>query len=285
MKKVKDQLNVMRILGILAGSFLIAVSINLFLAPHNLLSGGASGVALIVQYVSGINSGIVLLLINVPIFILGLREIDKDFTIVSLIGMLSLSFFMFITQNLETFKFIPDITASSIYGGLLSGIGIGLVMRMRASTGGVDIISVILKRRFEIKIATVSFMINIVIVMIGGLITNPTLAIYTLISLFITSKVVDKILVGLDHKKMLFIVTDQEEEIAEQLMKTIKRGVTYLDGEGAYSNKKKRIIYCIVNSRQLAKVKQIVTQIDPKSFVSVTEISEIQGNGFKPPVL
>ncbi|QUH22228.1 YitT family protein (plasmid) [Alkaliphilus sp. B6464] len=263
----------------------MAISINLFLVPYGLLSGGVSGISLIVQYITNVNSGIILLLLNIPIFLLGIKQIDKDFIVISLVGMISLSLFILLTNPLSTLKFIPDLLASTIYGGLLSGIGSGIVFSNRGSTGGMDIVSVILKKKYEIKISTLSFIINLVIVLIGGFIVNPTLSVYTLISMFISSKVMDKILIGFDNKKMLFVITDKEKEISSYLLQSIKRGVTFLDGEGAYTGKKKKIIYCVINTKQLAQVKGIITQIDDNAFISVMDISEIQGKGFKPPAL
>lgn len=279
------KINILRIINIILGTLLMSLSINLFLVPHGLLSGGVTGISIVLQYLTNINSGIYILLLNIPIFIIGLRYIDKEFAIVSLFGMLSLSFFVFLTNDLSSKKIISDLLASTIYGGLLTGLGSGIIFKNRASTGGTDIISVVIKRNYEIKISTLMFSMNLVIVLIGGLIKNPTLAIYTLISIFIASNVMNKILVGFDSKKLLFIVTDRDQELSQELLKTIKRGVTLFYGEGAYTGNKKKVIYCVITARQLSQVKTVVNSVDPKAFISVLDTSEIQGKGFKRPAL
>jgi len=164
---------------------------------------------------------------------------------------------------------------------MLNGLGAGIVLKNRSSTGGMDIISIILNKKYGIKVPTLSFVTNIVIVLIGGLIKSPVLSIYTLISMLVSSILLDKILVGFNNKKMLFIVTTKEKEISEYLTGSIKRGVTYIDGEGAYTGEKKKIIYCVVTSNQLVKIKNMITTIDNHAFVSIIDVSEIQGKGFK----
>ncbi|MDF2676808.1 MAG: YitT family protein [Bacillota bacterium] len=270
-----------RISGTILGSILIAISINTFLVPYGLLSGGISGISLLVQYISNINSGIIMFILNIPIFIIGFKFTSRDFIILSLLGMGFMSLFIYLTKNLSSYKMINDLLASAIYGGMLSGLGSGIVLKNRASTGGMDIVSIILNKKYGIKVPTLSFAINIVIVLIGGLIKSPVLSIYTLVSMLVSSILLDKILVGFDNKKMLFIVTNKEKEISEYLIQTLKRGVTYIDGEGAYTGEKKKIIYCVVTSNQLVKVKKMITDIDDHAFLSITDVSEAHGRGFK----
>lgn len=270
-----------RISGTILGSILMAISINTFLVPYGLLSGGISGISLLAQYVSNINSGIIMFILNIPIFIIGFKFTSRDFIILSLLGMGFMSLFIYITKNLSSYKLIDDLLASAIYGGMLSGLGSGIVLKNRASTGGMDIVSIILNKKYGIKVPTLSFAINIVIVLIGGLIKSPVLSIYTLISMLVSSILLDKILVGFDNKKMLFIVTNKEKEISEYLTQTLKRGVTYIDGEGAYTGEMKKIIYCVVTSNQLVKVKKMITDIDDHAFLSIIDVSEAHGRGFK----
>jgi len=269
---------------ILIGTFIMAVGINAFIIPHNLLAGGVSGLAIILQYLTKLPTGVFVLLLNIPIFIFGIKEIDRRFAFVSIVGMVSLSFFLVLTGSLSEKIWIKDILASSIYGGIFLGFASGLIFRVRASTGGTDIVSVIIKKRFEIGISTILFVMNVIIVLIGATINDYTLAIYTLISMFIATVVMNKIIIGLDTKKLVLIVTDHSEELSSALMEKVQRGITFLDGEGGYSRRKQKVIYCVISTRQLAVVKNVVSDIDPDAFMTVMDTAEIHGSGFNKPV-
>ncbi|MTI66111.1 MAG: YitT family protein [Firmicutes bacterium] len=273
-----------RLFGVIIGTLILSVGINTFIIPHKLLAGGVAGIAIILKYLTNIPTGIIVFLINIPIFILGTKKIDKNFAFISLVGMLSLSGFLVLTEPLSNVARINDILASAIYGGLFTGLGTGIIFRMRASTGGTDIVSILLKKQFEISVPSLLFSMNVVIVLVGSFISSYVLAIYTLIGMFISSTVANKILTGLDTKKLLLIVTKHEDTVSNAIIDEINRGVTFLDGAGAYTRKRRKIIYCVVTKRQLAKVKKIVEDTDKNSFMSILDTSEILGHGFKKPV-
>lgn len=274
-----------RIAFVLLGSFLNSIAINLFIIPHKLLSGGVAGIAIIVQYLANIPSGYLILALNIPIFIYGMREVDRDFIIFSIIGTFSLSAFLVLTAGIRKYLIVDDILLSSIFAGVIGGFGAGIVFRNRASMGGVDIIAVAIKRRSGINISTISLGINVVIVFIGLFINRIEIALYTLITMYISSVVINRVIEGFDRKKLLLIVTEKEKEVSSIIMEELGRGVTYLYGEGAYTGENKRIIYCIVTLNQIVKVKKMVQDIDPASFISVIDAAEVQGKGFKGPAL
>lgn len=273
-----------RIIGILIGCLFIAIGINVFITPHNLLSGGVSGIALLLFYLTKIPTGILVILLNIPIFIIGLKKVDLEFTLISLLGMFLFSGFLILTLPLEHYIHIDDILASCIAGGVLTGIGSGLVFRQRASLGGSDIVSIVLKQKYEIGISTLMFGINLFVVAMGTLFNSLTLSVYTLISMYISSSVVNMILNGLDRKKMILIVSDHGEICASALLTSIKRGITIINGYGAYTKSERKVLYCTVSSRQLATVKKILIECDPNAFISVIDVSEVQGHGFKKPI-
>lgn len=283
MKRFKE--NVFRVLMICLGSLISSIAINAFIIPHKLLSGGVFGVSLIIQYMSGLPSGYLILIFNIPIFLIGLKAVDKDFIFFSLIGMLSLSGFLLITKDISSYLKVNDILLSCIYGGVIGGIGAGIVFRNRASQGGVDIIAVIIKRKVGTSIASLSFGINLFIVAVGAAISDVEKAMYTLILMYITSVVVDKVIGGFDIKKMLLIITDKEEEVSNAIMKDLERGVTFFYGEGAYTGDKKKVLYCIITVKQLSRIKKIIEDIDRTAFISVVDTSEVKGHGFKKPAL
>ncbi|HBN28547.1 MAG TPA: YitT family protein [Clostridiaceae bacterium] len=276
---------VLRLIYILMGSLITAISINIFTIPHKLVSGGVSGIALIIQYLTGIPTGYMVFLINIPIFIFGIKEVDKDFIIHSLIGTVALSVFLVLTRNLSSYFYVKDILLSCIYAGVFGGIGIGIVLRNRGSQGGTDIIAVVVKRRYGISIASVSFIINIVIVIIGAVLNNVEIALYTLISMYVSSVVLNRVIEGFDRKKLLFIVTKKDKEVSQAIMNEIGRGVTFFYGEGAYTNEKRNVIFCIVTSFQVARTKKVIEDIDKSAFISILDAAEVEGKGFKRPAL
>lgn len=287
MKKIKNKIKEIsiRISIIILGSFISAIAVNAFIIPHKLLSGGVFGASLIIQYLTGLPSGYLVLVFNIPIFIIGLKAVDRDFIFFSLIGMLSLSGFLILTKDISTYLKVNDILLSCIYGGVIGGIGAGLVFRSRASQGGLDIIAVIIKKRVGTSIASFSFAINLVIVVIGAAISSVEKAMYTLILMYITSVVINKVIGGFDMKKMLLIISDKEEEVSNAIMQDLGRGVTFFYGEGAYTGDRKKVLYCIITVKQLARVKKIIEDIDETAFISIVDTSEVNGRGFKGPAL
>jgi uncharacterized membrane-anchored protein YitT (DUF2179 family) len=285
MKKMKIKENLIRIGLIVLGSLISSIAINAFIIPHKLLSGGVFGISLIIQYMSGLPAGYLILIFNIPIFLIGLKAVDRDFIFFSLIGMLSLSGFLIVTKDISTYLKVNDILLSCIYGGVIGGLGAGLVFRNRASQGGLDIIAVIIKKRIGTSIASLSFGMNLFIVSIGAVIASVEKAMYTLILMYITSVVIDKVIGGFDIKKMLLIITEKEEEVANAIMQDLERGVTFFYGEGAYTGDKKNILYCIVTVKQLSRIKKMIEEIDRTAFISIVDTSEVKGHGFKRPVL
>lgn len=265
---------------ILLGSLISGISFNAFIMPHKLLSGGISGIALITNYLTGINPGVLIFVLNIPIFILGYRFIDKEFIILSLIGMTSFSLFIDAFSFLRELYIVDDVMLSCLYGGILNGIGMGIVFRNRASQGGIDIVAVIVKKYMSINLGSTSLIINLIIILIASFIYGLKPALYTLITIYVASQVLDKVQQGFDIRKQVIIISEREDEVVREILKKLHRGVTYLDGEGAFTGSKKKVIYCIVALNQLARLKQIVKGIDPNAFMAVSDTAEVLGRGF-----
>ena len=268
------------VLMIILGAAMGGISFNVFLMPHKLLSGGVSGIALIMNYIFGFNPGVLVFVFNIPIFLAGYKFVDKEFIALSLVGMTAFSIFIDTFAFLKDIIYIDDVLLSCIYGGVLSGIGMGIVFRNRASQGGVDIVAVILKKYFSINLGTTSLLINIAVVTLGSYFYGIKLAMYTLVSMYVSSSILDKVMKGFGSSKSVMIITDKEQLVADTILKALDRGVTYLEGEGAYTKNKKRVIYCIVTLNQLAKLKQIVREVDNDAFMAVSDTSEVLGHGF-----
>ncbi|MCL5045331.1 MAG: YitT family protein [Actinobacteria bacterium] len=268
---------------ILLGSVIASVAVNGFLIPHRLLSGGVSGIAIMIEYLTGIPAGVLFLILNIPIFIFGYSQVDRDFITASLAGMSSLSLFLVLTKGVGSFLTVDDTMLASIFGGVIFGLGVGLAFRSRGSQGGIDIIAVVLRRRYSMNIGSVLMGINAVIIVIASALYGIKPGMFTLIAMFISSLVVDRVQEGFDRKKSVFIVTDKYQEIAGAILRDLHRGATFLLGEGAFTRGGKKVIYCIVTVTQLARLKHIVESIDKEAFMTVSDAAEVLGKGFRNP--
>jgi uncharacterized membrane-anchored protein YitT (DUF2179 family) len=262
------------------GCFILAISINLFLAPNHLLSGGVSGIALCFYYLYKFPIGLVTVILNVPLFIAAYYFLNKEYIFVTLYGLLFFSISVDLTAFLQNYKVVNDILLAAIYGGALSGTGSGLIFRFHGSTGGTDIIGSIMKKRYGLNIGMMSFSINIFIMLLAAGLFGTELAMYTLISIFVAGTVVDKVIEGFNRKKNVMIISEFDEKIADAILSDMHRGVTMLNGVGAYTRQDKKVLLVVVTSTQVPKVKLIVEKIDPKAFMIVTTAAEVMGRGF-----
>ena len=266
---------------IFVGCMIASLGVNLFLVNAQLLSGGATGVALILQYLYNIPSGITVFLINIPLFFVSYKMLNKKFTLYSAVGMMSLSISLMITKPLSNLVKVDDILLYCIYGGVLCGLGYGLVFSRNGSTGGTDIITMVLRKKYSnFEIGKLSFGLNCIIVFIGALIFGLPRALYTLISMFAQGIVVDRVINGFNSKKLFLILTEKEEEIIKYVIKDMNRGVTSLVAEGEYTHELKKMLYIAVTSAQMVHLKNKILRIDPKAFITIIDVSEVNGKGF-----
>lgn len=284
MSQVKDRLREhpsLRMVTMILGLFISALGVNGFLRQAHLLSGGVTGFATAINYVSGINVGLMAFLLNIPIFIIGFIYLEKDFCIFSLINMIIYSLILGLTQDIGSIIPVHDKFIQTIYGGFLNGLGIGLVFRAKTSTGGTDIIAAILKIKKNIEIKNTSFAANVIVVLLGSVMFGLTLGLYTLIGFYINSLALGFIKDAMNYQKSLIIISDKPEEIADDIMKELIRGVTFLHAEGAYTGENKKLVYTIVSSNEIPKIKEIAFKHDPRAFVTINEVNEVKGRGFK----
>lgn len=274
--------NIENVIFIILGTFISSIGINMFIVHANLLSGGVSGVSLIIQYISGFPAGYTVLLLNIPLLVLSYKKLNLKFTAFTVIGTLAISLFLIFTHSMKDFLYIKDPLLLCLYGGVLNGAGMGIVFSNHGSTGGLDIVSVILKKKYNnFDIGNISFAVNFIIVSIGAIFFGLTSALYTLVSMYITSYVVDKTIKGFNRQKLILIITEKEEDVSGAIMKSLKRGVTFLYGEGAYTKNERRVLYCVVSLSQLPQLKLIVREADENAFISILDVAEVQGKGFR----
>lgn len=281
--KTKPFWSIARYLGLMVlGNALFALGFDLFLIPHALNVGGLSGIAMIVQYLAGRGGiGFYAALMNIPLFILGYRYIGRSFFWGSLLGMLLNSAFI------DLFALLPAIETEPmlgvIFGGLLAGAGLGLVFLTGASTGGTDILARLLKRKFHVeKLGAMTLAVDIVVLSLTGLVFGDiTKALYSAVTLFLSAKVLDAVLYGMDNSCVAFIITEQYDEVYLAIDRQLDRGATFLDGHGGYTKAPKNVLMTAVKSRQVSELKLLVQCIDPDAFMIVQPAHQVLGEGFK----
>ncbi len=271
-----------KLLQIIIGSFFAAVGINMFIVPNHLLAGGVAGISLIIHYIFGYSIPILMLIINIPIFIAGFYKLHYGYVMRSLLGLGSLALFISLTKFYLPPILVDDLLIAALFGGLLQGLGYGLIFKGRGSSGGTDIISLILRRKYSFNVGSCNFLMNTVIMTVSLAFFDIRYVGYTLVSMFISGYVIDKIQLGLDRANNVFIISDRSNEVAEAIMHEIGRGVTLLQGRGAYSQTDKEVILTSISMTQLPKLKDVVYLEDPAAFMMVGEASEVFGRGFKP---
>ncbi|WP_432402360.1 YitT family protein [Wukongibacter sp. M2B1] len=273
-------------LGITVGTFLMAVSLLMFLEPNTIAPGGVTGLAIVVQKVSGIPMDVTNLAVNIPLFIIGLIVLGKAFGAKTAYGTASLSLFIRILIIVfgNNINATEDILLASIFGGVAVGIGIGIVFRSGATTGGTDLAGAILNKYFPgLSIAKLMMIIDLIIVAAAGIVNkNIETSLYSIISLYILVKVADFIVEGLNYSKAFYIITEYSEEISKEVFVRLARGATALKGKGMYTGEDKDVLLCVVNRAQVTKLKNIVYSIDKQAFIMVTTIHEVLGEGFTP---
>lgn len=267
-------------LQVLLGAGISAAAIDFFLVPHKLLPGGVSGAAILISYLTHLPPGVYVALLNIPLFLIAWHKIDLKFCIYSLIGTVAFAIGLDAFSFLSSYSSIQNPLLASVYGGVISGAGTGFVLRARGCLGGTDIISVILRRRYSMSIGMVCFFINVVIVSILSLRFGVELGLLTLFAQYIGARTVDQVVMGFGTAKSMMIVSDKSEEISKYIMKELYRGVTFLHGEGAFERTPKDVIWCVVTTPQLARIKSAVRKIDSGAFIAIFSASEIIGRGF-----
>lgn len=269
------------IIGTIVGSFIMAVGVALFLLPNQLSSGGIAGIATITYYLLKIPMGTVIMVINIPLFLFSGYKIGKAFFIKSIIGTISLSFFIDILDKIEPLT--NDRFLACVYGGIIIGIGTAVLLKVNSSTGGSDLISYIAKKyNPTIRTSNIILIIDFVIICLNMLFFREIeIGLYSAIAIYLMGKIIDILFEGIYFTKMMLIISDKSEEIAKVIENEIKRGTTGIYGKGMYTNKEKLILICVAPRKDIARIKLMARKIDTNSFIIITNSREVLGQGFK----
>lgn len=284
MMKIKDR-TIKDIAKIIIGGFIMGFSLVFFLVPSNIAAGGVSGISTVLYRLFSMPIGTTILLLNIPIFVLGFINFNSRFLVTSIIGTLALSVSSRLFESGFIMAYLPspnDVFLCSVLGGGVYGFGLGLTLSSGGTTGGTDILSLVLKKRFP------SFSVGQFIIIIDGIIITvaaiafKTLdtALYSSVMLFVSSAIADIMLGGINFAKTVYIISENETHIAKEIAKKLGRGSTALLGFSLYSNKTRNVLMCVVKKRQLPFLKEIVLDVDKDAFMIVSDAKEVLGNGF-----
>ncbi|WP_174734598.1 YitT family protein [Mesobacillus harenae] len=268
-----------RIFFTIIGAILMGVGIELFLVPNQILDGGIVGISIILSHLSGVKLGIYIFILNIPFFYIGYKQIGKTFALSTLLGISVLSITTVLLHNIPVFT--DDLLLATVFGGIVLGIGVGIVIRYGGSLDGTEIMAILINKKLPFSVGEIIMFFNIFIFATAGFVFGWNRAMYSLIAYFIAYKTIDVVIAGLDESKSAWIISEHHKDIGDAILARLGRGVTYLNGEGAYTGDDKKVIFCVITRIEEAKLKSIVEELDPSAFLAVANIAEVRGGRFK----
>ncbi|WP_079509190.1 YitT family protein [Mesobacillus jeotgali] len=268
-----------RIFFIILGAVLMGVGIEEFLVPNKILDGGIVGISIILSHLTGWRLGLFIFVLNIPFFFIGYKQIGKTFALSTLLGITVLSITTTFLHEVPVFT--EDLLLATVFGGIVLGAGVGIVIRYGGSLDGTEILAILANRRLPFSVGEVIMFFNIFIFGTAGFVFGWDRAMYSILAYFIAFKTIDVVIAGLDESKAAWIISDQHNEIGEAILARLGRGVTYLKGEGAYTGDDKKVIFCVITRLEEAKLKSIVEELDETAFLAVGNIAEVRGGRFK----
>lgn len=271
--------NILRkIIFLTLGPIIAAFALEGFLVPNNIIDGGIVGVSIIASYLTKYNLGILIFILNIPFMFLAFNKIGKKFVLQSFYAIFILSMAL---NAFHSHKITDDLLLSTVFGGIILGTGVGLVLKNEGSLDGTEIMSLVLAKKFGFSVGEWIMTFNVFIYGASGLVFGWNRAMYAVLTYFIAFRVIDVVLEGLNSAKSIRVISDKAYEIGDELLEKLDLGVTYINGVGAYSGAQKTIIYCVVSRLEMAKMKEVIKKIDPSAFISVVDVHEAYGGRTK----
>lgn len=264
---------------IILGSALMGVGIEEFLVPNKILDGGITGISIMLSHLTGMKLGIFIFALNIPFFYIGYKQIGKTFALSTLLGITVLSISTAFLHDVPVFT--TDPLLATVFGGMILGAGVGLVIRYGGSLDGTEILAILANKKLPFSVGEIVMFFNIFIFTTAGFVFGWNRAMYSVLAYFIAYKTIDIVIQGLDESKSAWIISENHQLIGEAILARLGRGVTYLKGEGAYTGDDKKVIFCVITRLEEAKLKSIVEELDPSAFLAVANISEVRGGRFK----
>lgn len=265
-------------LAIFVGAFIYSIGLNAFLVANHLAEGGFVGISILLLYKLGWPLGLTFLILNIPVLIPGWLVFGHEFIVKTTLGVIAVSLFSSLTSHFQVPTHDPLLAA--LYAGVVTGLGLGLIFRTGATTGGSDIIARLIQHFFRLSMGRTLFGIDVVVIGLVALVIGRETAMYSLVALFVASRVVDFVLEGVQSGRALTIISDEYEAIVQAIHEKLERGTTLLNASGGYTGDQKQVVYCVVPRTEVPRVQSIVAAVDPRAFVVVSSVHEVLGEGF-----
>jgi uncharacterized membrane-anchored protein YitT (DUF2179 family) len=269
---------------ILLGSFILAAGFVLFITPYKIVPGGVYGISIVLHYLFGTPVGLMALAFDIPLTIIGIKILGPRFGIKTVVGFSMTAVFTDLLTYFWGFKPLVegDALLSSVFGGVMLGLGIGLIFKSKATSGGTDIVAMIMNKYMRISLGQMMIYVDSLVVLFGLIVFRDwKIPLYSWIVIFITGKVIDIVLEGVTYEKSLFIISDKHEEIRDKIINNLNRGGTYINGQGMFNMADRKIIFTVVSRRELSLLEEFISKIDPNAFLTVLDAREILGEGFR----
>jgi uncharacterized membrane-anchored protein YitT (DUF2179 family) len=281
-KKILEHL--VSLLLIAIGSTISGLAYAWFLLPHQVVPGGVSGIAMILNYFLGTPVGIVSILLNLPLFVLGIKVLGASYGVKSIVGMVLSSLMIdFFTYVVPLQPATSNVMLACIFGGLMLGAGLGLVFRGGGSTGGTDIVGQVLNRYTNLSTGTAILLADCVIILLAGLCyQNFELALYAFLNVYLQTRAIDLVIEGVSYTRAMWVVSDASNDISKAITQKMGRGATLLHATGAYTDARKDVVFIVMSKREVSLAREIVKKVDAKAFIIITDVYEVLGEGFRP---
>ncbi|PEQ94032.1 hypothetical protein CN481_10395 [Bacillus sp. AFS006103] len=278
-RKLPLQKVILRTIAITIGAILMATGLEIFLVPNHVIDGGITGISIMLAHIIGWKLGIFIFILNLPFVYMGYKQMGKTFAISTIYGIIVLSIFVSFFHPIPAFT--DDILLATVFGGMILGMGVGIVIRNGGALDGTEILALVITKKVPFSVGQIIMIINIFILGAAGFVFSWDRAMYSLLAYVIASKAIDTVVAGLEESKSVWIISDEAEEIGNAINARLGRGVTYIKGQGAFTGDRKKVIFSIITRLEESKLTTIVEDIDPTAFLAIGDISEVRGGRFK----
>ena len=275
--KIKDNY-IISFIAITIGAFLGSIALNTLLLPNTILDGGIMGVSMIISKLSGFSLSILMLLLNAPFIYIGYKHLGKGFLIRAIYSMIIYSILIKVTEGFEPIT--EEMLLATVFGGALLGIGVGIVIRFGGCVDGTESVALVLSRKINLSVGQIVLLFNLIIYSVAGFLFGLDRGLYSILTYFITSKVIDLVSTGLEQTKQAFIITEKGTELSKVIYKTLGRTVTTIKGKGLISGDKE-VLYCVLTRIEIYELKKIVNSMDESAFITISDVTDIIGNHIK----
>ncbi|NHM33031.1 YitT family protein [Bacillus sp. C11] len=257
----------------------MATGLEIFLVPNSVIDGGITGISIMLAHIFGLPLGVFIFILNLPFFYLGYKQIGKTFALSTICGIIVLSFFTSLFYPIPAFT--DDILLATIFGGMILGVGVGLVIRYGGALDGTEILAIVVNKKIPFSVGEIVMFMNIFILGAAGFVFSWDRAMYSILAYVIAAKTIDTVVDGLEQSKSVWVISEKNREIGEAILSRLGRGVTYLEGEGAYSGDNTKVVFCVITRLEESKLISVIDDIDPSAFLAIADIAEVRGGRFK----